>query len=190
MGATGVFCGPAALPAHRRPAATLWVVMICNNWGFTDSDRPSNRHTGPFSLSRVLSEFSRAKPSPEAPEGQLGCSPQPPRSPVPPAPTHGAHQQLPPDTPSPSSARPGDGAGGAAPRAGGTASVAAPRCGSPGRGETRTASGSEAEQAVRSPTAQCPLSPLLGCPVSVTGRLLSTSSVLCFLTSRSKGKGE
>ena len=162
-----------------------------------------------FSVSRVLSEFSKAKPSLEAPEGRLvpsvlGCSPRQPAcppatSPVPPAPSHGAHRQPPPDTDSPGSARTGDtvtagdGDGDAAPQAGGTAGVLATRRGGPSRGETGrsgTVGSIEASQAVRSPTAEYLLSPLLGCPVGVTACLPSASLVLCFLTSRSNGKGK
>uniref|UniRef100_A0A8C3D243 Uncharacterized protein n=1 Tax=Corvus moneduloides TaxID=1196302 RepID=A0A8C3D243_CORMO len=60
------------------------------------------------SLQEVLSEFSKARPSPEAPEGRLlpsvlGCSPRPPPgppvSPARPAPTHGTHQEPPPAVP-------------------------------------------------------------------------------------------
>ncbi|XP_042643198.1 pleckstrin homology domain-containing family M member 1 [Tyto alba] len=128
------------------------------------------------SLQEVLSEFSKAKPSLEAPEGRLvpsalGCSPRQPA--CPPAPSHGARHQPPPDTDRPGSAGPsaavtaGDGDGGAAPRAGGTAGVSAARCGGPSRGETGrsdTVGGREASQAAPSPTAEYLLSPLLGCP--------------------------
>ncbi|KAM9215146.1 LOW QUALITY PROTEIN: pleckstrin homology domain-containing family M member 1 [Leptosomus discolor] len=129
------------------------------------------------SLQEVLSEFSKAKPSLEAPEGQLvpsepGRSPQQPAgppapSPVPPALAHGARPQPPPNADSPVSAGTGDavtaggGDGTAAPRAGGTAWRG------PSRGETGRSGpggGREASQAVRSPTAEYLLSPLLGCP--------------------------
>lgn len=136
-----------------------------------------------FSISRVLSEFSKARPSPEAPEGQLlssvlGCSPQPPPgplvSPARPAPTHGTHQEPPPS--SASSARtgdpvpPGQGDG----DAGGTSEIPAPRDGL-GRAESSSSQGS---QAARSPTAQYLLSPLLGCPVGATAPSLPFSSGL------------
>ncbi|XP_014116649.1 PREDICTED: pleckstrin homology domain-containing family M member 1 isoform X2 [Pseudopodoces humilis] len=118
------------------------------------------------SLQEVLSEFSKARPSPDAPEGQLlpsvlGCSPRPPPgppvSPPRPALTHGAHQEPPPSSArSGDPAPPGRGDGGA----GSTVGIPAPRDG-PGRAE---GGGSEGSQAVRSPTAQHLLSPLLGCP--------------------------
>ncbi|XP_058713920.1 pleckstrin homology domain-containing family M member 1 isoform X4 [Poecile atricapillus] len=120
------------------------------------------------SLQEVLSEFSKARPSPDAPEGRLlpsvlGCSPQPPPgppvSPTRPALSHGAHQE-----PPPSSARMGDpalpGRGDGA--AGSTVGIPAQRDG-PGRAE---GGGSEGSKAVCSPTAQHLLSPLLGCPKS------------------------
>ncbi|XP_010190805.1 PREDICTED: LOW QUALITY PROTEIN: pleckstrin homology domain-containing family M member 1-like, partial [Mesitornis unicolor] len=137
------------------------------------------------SLREVLSEFSKAKPSPEAPQGGqvpsvLGCSPQPPACPlpalpVPPAPS--PHINGPPE-PSPHTNGPrssgtsstvtaSGGDGDAAPQANGTAGVSASRCGDPSGGETGRSivvSSSEASQAVRSPTAQYLLSPLLGCP--------------------------
>ncbi|KAM6233666.1 pleckstrin homology domain-containing family M member 1 isoform 1-T3 [Spheniscus humboldti] len=135
------------------------------------------------SLLEVLSEFSKAKPSLEAPEGGLvpgvlSCSPgqracPPAAPPVPPAPSRGACRQPPPNADSPCSARTGDvattsdGDGGAAPQASGTAGVSATRRGGLSGGETGrsgTVSGSEASQAVRSPTAEYLLSPLLGCP--------------------------
>ncbi|XP_038018957.1 pleckstrin homology domain-containing family M member 1 isoform X2 [Motacilla alba alba] len=112
------------------------------------------------SLQEVLSEFSKARPSPDAPEGRLlpsvlGCSPRP--SPGLLAPSHGAQQEPPPSRSiSAGTAAPGHGDGD-----GGSASGApAPREG-PGRANS---SGSEGSQAVRSPTAQHLLSPLLGCP--------------------------
>uniref|UniRef100_A0A8D0KYL8 Pleckstrin homology and RUN domain containing M1 n=1 Tax=Strix occidentalis caurina TaxID=311401 RepID=A0A8D0KYL8_STROC len=85
------------------------------------------------SLQEVLSEFSKAKPSLEAPEGRLvpstlGCSPRQPACPP----------QPPPDSP-----------GCAGPRE---------------TGGSGTVGGSEVSQAVRSPTAEYLLSPLLGCP--------------------------
>lgn len=157
----------------------------------------------------MLSEFSKAKPSLEAPEGQLapsvlGCSPQQPACPpdtlpVPTAPSHRAHQQPPPDADSLGSAQTGDvvtasdGDGDAAPQASSTAGVSATQRGGPSRGETGrsgTVGGSETSQAVRSPTAEYLLSPLLGCPVGVTACLLLISLFLCFLTSRSNGKGK
>ncbi|XP_026720564.1 pleckstrin homology domain-containing family M member 1 [Athene cunicularia] len=131
------------------------------------------------SLQEVLSEFSKAKPSLEAPEGRLvqstlGCSPRQsacPPAPAPSAPAPAAHQQPPPDSPGcarlSATVAAGDGAGDVAPQGGGTAGVWAPRQGSPSRGETGgsgTVGGSEASQAVRSPTAEYLLSPLLGCP--------------------------
>ncbi|XP_041877491.1 pleckstrin homology domain-containing family M member 1 isoform X1 [Corvus kubaryi] len=123
------------------------------------------------SLQEVLSEFSKARPSPEAPEGRLlpsvlGCSPRPPPgppvSPACPAPTHGTHQEPPPS--SASSARTGDPV---PPRQGngdasGTSRIPAPQNGL-GRAESNSSEGS---QAARSPTAQYLLSPLLGCPTS------------------------
>ncbi|GAB0199362.1 pleckstriny domain-containing family M member 1 [Grus japonensis] len=136
------------------------------------------------SLQEVLSEFSKAKPSLEAPEGVLlpsvlSCSPQQPACPpatsppVPPAPCHGAHRQPPPDTETPGSARTGDavaagdGDGDAAPQAGGTASISTTRRGGPSGGEmgrNGMVGGSETSQAVHSPTAEYLLSPLRGCP--------------------------
>ncbi|XP_068275034.1 pleckstrin homology domain-containing family M member 1 [Nyctibius grandis] len=135
------------------------------------------------SLQEVLSEFSKANPSLEAPVGGLvpsvlGCSPRQPAcppaaSPVPPAPSPGARRQPPPDTNGPCSARPGHAVttsqedGDAAPQADSTASVSATRRGGLRRGETSrsgTVGSSEASQAGRSPTAQYLLSPLLGCP--------------------------
>ncbi|NXB41122.1 PKHM1 protein, partial [Eulacestoma nigropectus] len=133
------------------------------------------------SLQEVLSEFSKARPSPEAPEGRplpsvLGCSPRPPPgppvSPARPAPTHGTHQEPPPS--SASSAQtgdptpPGHGDGDA------TSGIPAPRHGL-GRAESGSSEGS---QAVRSPTAQYLLSPLLGCPVGATAPSLPFSSGL------------
>nr|XP_031362928.1 pleckstrin homology domain-containing family M member 1 [Lonchura striata domestica] len=123
------------------------------------------------SLQEVLSEFSKARPGPDAPEGRLlpsvlGCSPRPPpgplASPARPAPSHGAQQEPPPSreisagpgAPAP----PGHGDG----DAGSASGAPAPRD-SPGRANS---SGSEGSQAVRSPTAQHLLSPLLGCPKS------------------------
>ncbi|XP_068068253.1 pleckstrin homology domain-containing family M member 1 isoform X2 [Anomalospiza imberbis] len=121
------------------------------------------------SLQEVLSEFSKARPSPDTPEGRLlpgvlGCSlrppPGPPASPARPAPSHGAQQEPPPSrdisagTGAP--APPGHGDG----DAGSTSGAPAPRDG-PGRANS---SGSEGSQAVCSPTAQHLLSPLLGCP--------------------------
>ncbi|XP_015506868.1 pleckstrin homology domain-containing family M member 1 isoform X2 [Parus major] len=118
------------------------------------------------SLQEVLSEFSKARPSPDAPEGRLlpsvlGCSPRPPPAPPvsPPRPalTHGAHQEPPPSSAHTGApAPPGPGVGGA----GSTLGIPAPGDG-PGRAE---AGGSQGSQAVRSPTAQHLLSPLLGCP--------------------------
>ncbi|XP_066061313.1 pleckstrin homology domain-containing family M member 1 isoform X1 [Chamaea fasciata] len=121
------------------------------------------------SLQEVLSEFSKARRSPDTPEGQLlpsvlGCSPQPPPGPpvLPtcPAPTHGVHQQPPPS--SDSSAQTGDPAppGHGDGDAGSTSGILDPRDGL-GRAES---GGSEGSQAVPSPTAQRLLSPLLGCP--------------------------
>ncbi|XP_041317888.1 pleckstrin homology domain-containing family M member 1 isoform X1 [Pyrgilauda ruficollis] len=117
------------------------------------------------SLQEVLSEFSKARPSPEAPEGP-GCSPRPPpgppASPARPAPSHGVQQEPPPSrdisagTAAPAPPSHGDG------DAGSTSGAPAPREG-PGRANS---SGSEGSQAVRSPTAQHLLSPLLGCPKS------------------------
>ncbi|NWY60799.1 PKHM1 protein, partial [Chionis minor] len=142
------------------------------------------------SLQEVLSEFSKAQPSLEAPEGGLvpsvlGCSPRPPAcvpaaSSIPLAPSHGPYQPSPPNANSPRSTRTGnavtagDGNGDAALRAGGTASVPTTRHGGPSGGETGrggTVGSSEASQALRSPTAECLLSPLLGCPVGhLSGR--------------------
>ncbi|XP_009333180.1 PREDICTED: pleckstrin homology domain-containing family M member 1 [Pygoscelis adeliae] len=89
------------------------------------------------SLLEVLSEFSKAKPSLEAPEGGLvpgvlSCSPgqracPPAAPPVPPAPSRGA-------------------------------------CRGGETGRSGTVSGGEASQAVLSPTAEYLLSPVLGCP--------------------------
>ncbi|NXO44275.1 PKHM1 protein, partial [Locustella ochotensis] len=135
------------------------------------------------SLQEVLSEFSKARPSPEAPEGQLlpsvlGCSPQPPPgppvSPSHPAPTHGTHQEPPPrsdasaGTGDPAAPGPADG------NAGSMSGAPAPRDG-PGRAESP---GGQGSQAVRSPTAQHLLSPLLGCPVGATAPSLLISSGL------------
>ncbi|XP_062364054.1 pleckstrin homology domain-containing family M member 1 isoform X1 [Cinclus cinclus] len=123
------------------------------------------------SLQEVLSEFSKARPSPDTPEGQLlpsmlGCSPQPPPgppvSPACPAPTHGTHQEPPPSTDisawTGDPVSPGHGDGDAGSRSG----IPAPQDGL-GRAES---GGSEGSQAVYSPTAQHLLSPLLACPKS------------------------
>lgn len=123
------------------------------------------------SLQEVLSEFSKARPSPDAPEGQLlpsvlGCSPRPPpgplASPARLAPSHRAQQEPPPSrdisagTAAPTPPSHGDG------DTSNTSGAPAPRDGL-GRANS---SGSEGSQAVRSPTAQHLLSPLLGCPKS------------------------
>ncbi|NXM92314.1 PKHM1 protein, partial [Oenanthe oenanthe] len=123
------------------------------------------------SLQEVLSEFSKARPSPDAPEGQLlpsvlGCSPQ-----APPAPTHGTQQEPPPSTdtsawtgePTPPGRGDGD--------AGSTPGIPAPQEG-PGRAES---GGSEGSPAVHSPTAQHLLSPLPGCPVGAAAPSLPIS---------------
>ncbi|NWS35272.1 PKHM1 protein, partial [Polioptila caerulea] len=133
------------------------------------------------SLQEVLSEFSKARPSPDAPEGRLlpgvlGCSPRPPPGPpglpAPPAPTPGTHQEP------PSSSDISAGAGDPTPpghgNAGSTSGTAAPRDGV-GRAE---GGGSEGSPAVRSPTAQHLLSPLLGCPVGATAPSLPISLAL------------
>ncbi|NXN26095.1 PKHM1 protein, partial [Nycticryphes semicollaris] len=143
------------------------------------------------SLQEVLSEFSRTKPSLEAPEGGLvpnvlGCSPRlptgpPASSPGPPAPSHGARLPQPPSTND--SPRTGatvtarDGDGDAGPQATVTASIPATQRDNPSGGGTgrSTVSSSEASQAVRSPTAEYLLSPLLGCPVGVRALSLSIS---------------
>ncbi|NXH40206.1 PKHM1 protein, partial [Dicaeum eximium] len=132
------------------------------------------------SLQEVLSEFSKARPSPDAPEGQLlpsvlGCSPRPPpgppASPARPAPPHGAQQEPPPSSdisagtrdPAPPSHGDGD--------ASSTCGIAASQDG-PDRAKS---GGSEGSQAVCSPTAQHPLSPVLGCPVGATAPSLPIS---------------
>ncbi|NXR49961.1 PKHM1 protein, partial [Hippolais icterina] len=132
------------------------------------------------SLQEVLSEFSKARPGPDTPEGQLlpsvlGCSPRPPPGPpvLPtcPPPTHGMHQEPPPSSdisaptgdPTPRSHGDGD--------ASSTSGILAPRDGL-GRAESGDSKGS---QAVRSPTAQHLLSPLLGCPVGATAPSLPIS---------------
>ncbi|KAM6238483.1 pleckstrin homology domain-containing family M member 1 [Porphyrio hochstetteri] len=128
------------------------------------------------SLQEVLSEFSKAKPSLEAPEipSVLSCSPQQPTcpqatSPVPPE----APQPPPPPSNAPRSAptgdtvTAGDGDRDTAPGADSTAGVPAPRGGGQGGGEpgrSSTASSSEGSQAVCSPAAEYLLSPLRGCP--------------------------
>ncbi|NXY18574.1 PKHM1 protein, partial [Atrichornis clamosus] len=137
------------------------------------------------SLQEVLSEFSKARPSPEAPEGRLipsvpGCSPRPPAgppaSPARPAPTPGTHQEpspgtdIPAGTGDPAPAGPADG------DAGSTSGIPAPLQDGPGRAES---GGSEEDQAIRSPSAQCLLSPLLGCRVGVTAPSLPIFSDLC-----------
>ncbi|NXB70585.1 PKHM1 protein, partial [Donacobius atricapilla] len=126
------------------------------------------------SLQEVLSEFSKARPSPDAPEGQvlpsvLGCSPRPPPAPL--APTRGMHQE--PPLSSDSSAQVGDPAppGHGDGDAGSTSGIPAPPDG-PGRAES---GGSERSQAGRSPTAQHLLSPLPGCPVGATAPSLPIS---------------
>ncbi|NWX09630.1 PKHM1 protein, partial [Caloenas nicobarica] len=133
------------------------------------------------SLQEVLSEFSKAKPSLDVPEGEqvqnvLGCSPRPPVCPPAPAPA------APPQHPPPDTAQTGDtvttseGDGDAAPQGSGTAGVSAPRRGAPGRGERDrggTAGTGEGSPGVRSPTAEYLLSPLLGCPVGAAARALS-----------------
>ncbi|NXH65158.1 PKHM1 protein, partial [Rhabdornis inornatus] len=132
------------------------------------------------SLQEVLSEFSKAGPSPDAAEGQLlpsvlGCSPRPPPvSPTRPAPTHGTHQEPLPSadisawTGDPTPPCRGDGDSGS------TSGIPAPQDG-PGRAES---GGSEWSQAVHSPTAQHLLSPLLGCPVGATAPSLPVSLAL------------
>ncbi|NWY75998.1 PKHM1 protein, partial [Erithacus rubecula] len=120
------------------------------------------------SLQEVLSEFSKARPSPDAPEGRLlpsvlGCSPR--------APTHGTQQEPPPSTDisawaaEPTPPGPGDG------DAASTPGIPAPQDG-PGRAES---GGSEGSPAVNSPTAQHLLSPLPGCPVGATAPSLPIS---------------
>ncbi|XP_064030654.1 pleckstrin homology domain-containing family M member 1 isoform X1 [Pogoniulus pusillus] len=130
------------------------------------------------SLQEVLSEFNKAKPSLEAPEGQLaasllGCSPRPPScplptSPIPPSPSRGAHQQPPPATSSASctTVPSSDGDGDVAAETDGPAAVSAPQPGGLSRRESSrgSAGSSEASGAVRSPTAQYLPSPLLTCP--------------------------
>ncbi|NXO86392.1 PKHM1 protein, partial [Sitta europaea] len=132
------------------------------------------------SLQEVLSEFSKARPSPDAPEGQLlpsvlGCSPRPPPgppgSPAHPAPTHGPHQEPPPS--SDVSARTGDPAPPGRGAAGSASGVPAPRDG-PSRAGSSDGEGS---QAVRSPTAQHLLSPLIGCPVGATAPSLPSGGI-------------
>ncbi|XP_065712540.2 pleckstrin homology domain-containing family M member 1 isoform X3 [Patagioenas fasciata] len=124
------------------------------------------------SLQEVLSEFSKAKSSLDAPEREqvqnvLGCSPQPPVCPPAPAPT------APPQHPPPNTARTGDpvtaseGDGDTAPQGSGTAGVSAPRRSGSSRVETGrggTAGNGEGTPGMRSPTAEYLLSPLLGCP--------------------------
>ncbi|XP_069733217.1 pleckstrin homology domain-containing family M member 1 [Phaenicophaeus curvirostris] len=134
------------------------------------------------SLQEVLSEFSKAKRSLDAPEqglvpSVLGCSPRHPACPPSTSPdttslSHRTCQEAPPDTNSPDSAQTGDAAttsdgdGDAAPQANGVAVVSAMRHGGPNRGETGRGStgSSKASQTVCSPTAEYLLSPLLGCP--------------------------
>nr|XP_030111877.3 pleckstrin homology domain-containing family M member 1 isoform X2 [Taeniopygia guttata] len=120
------------------------------------------------SLQEVLSEFSKARPGPDAPEGRLlpsmlGCSPQPPpgplASPAHPAPSHGAQQEPPPSRDI--SAGPG---APTPPGHGDRDASSTSRATTPRDGPGRANSGSEGSQAVRSPTAQHLLSPLLGCP--------------------------
>nr|XP_030111878.3 pleckstrin homology domain-containing family M member 1 isoform X3 [Taeniopygia guttata] len=122
------------------------------------------------SLQEVLSEFSKARPGPDAPEGRLlpsmlGCSPQPPpgplASPAHPAPSHGAQQEPPPSRDI--SAGPG---APTPPGHGDRDASSTSRATTPRDGPGRANSGSEGSQAVRSPTAQHLLSPLLGCPKS------------------------
>ncbi|XP_059725615.1 pleckstrin homology domain-containing family M member 1 isoform X2 [Haemorhous mexicanus] len=115
------------------------------------------------SLQEVLSEFSKARPSPDAPEGRLlpsvlGCSPWPPPGPL--APSHRAQQEPPPSRDT--------SAGTAAPTATGHGDrdgSSTSRAPAPQEGLGRaSSSGSEGSQAVRSPTAQQLPSPLPGCP--------------------------
>ncbi|XP_059725612.1 pleckstrin homology domain-containing family M member 1 isoform X1 [Haemorhous mexicanus] len=117
------------------------------------------------SLQEVLSEFSKARPSPDAPEGRLlpsvlGCSPWPPPGPL--APSHRAQQEPPPSRDT--------SAGTAAPTATGHGDrdgSSTSRAPAPQEGLGRaSSSGSEGSQAVRSPTAQQLPSPLPGCPKS------------------------
>ncbi|KAM6312218.1 pleckstrin homology domain-containing family M member 1 isoform 2-T2 [Podargus strigoides] len=130
------------------------------------------------SLQEVLSEFSKAKPSLEAPEGQLvpsvlGCSPQQPSCPQPASPIPSApSRRAPPDTAGPRCAQThgtvpaSDGDGGAALQASSMASVPATRRGGTSRGQTGTSGtvgSSEASQAIRSPTDKHLPSPP-GCP--------------------------
>ncbi|NXD87671.1 PKHM1 protein, partial [Halcyon senegalensis] len=190
LGSDGVLPAPCARSPERGEEPQLSGDSDLGTATAEDLDR---------SLQEVLSEFSKAKQSLETSErrlvpGVLSCSPQPPACPLiippsAPALAHGAHQQPPPDSTSPSSAGPdatvtaGGGAGEAAPQAAGTAGVPATRRGGPSRGESGrggTVGGNEANPSVRSPPANCLLSPLLGCPVRITGRGLSISLVFCF----------
>ncbi|NXN96025.1 PKHM1 protein, partial [Rhinopomastus cyanomelas] len=130
------------------------------------------------SLQEVLSEFSKAKPSLEAPEGQLvpntlSCSPQPPTCPPAPSPSilassHRAPQQPPRSADHHSSAQPGDavtpsnGDGGTAPQVSSTARVSASQSGGSSRGVSKSS------QAIRSPAADSLHSPLLAYPVGAT----------------------
>nr|XP_047903844.1 pleckstrin homology domain-containing family M member 1 [Anser cygnoides]XP_047903845.1 pleckstrin homology domain-containing family M member 1 [Anser cygnoides]XP_047903846.1 pleckstrin homology domain-containing family M member 1 [Anser cygnoides] len=115
------------------------------------------------SLQEVLSEFSKAKPSHDAPPDQLvpavlGCSP--PQPACPPAPLAPSEDARPP--PPPTRHR---GSVRALPR--GDAGVPAPRpSGTDGaeEGSRGAVSSSEGGHAVRSPTAEYLLSPLSGCP--------------------------
>ncbi|NXN82165.1 PKHM1 protein, partial [Bombycilla garrulus] len=124
------------------------------------------------SLQEVLSEFSKARPSPDAPEGRLlpgvlGCSPRAPPGPL--APTHRMQQEPPPS--SDISAGTGDPTPRGDGDAGSTSGIPAPPD-APGGAES---GGSEGNRAVCSPTAQHLLSPLLGCPVGATTPSLSIS---------------
>ncbi|XP_051499708.1 pleckstrin homology domain-containing family M member 1 isoform X2 [Apus apus] len=133
-----------------------------------------NSHLGTATteeLDRVLLEFSKSKPSLEAPNGELvpsllGCSPQQPTcppavSPSPPAPSHRPHQQPPAGIDLVVTTGDGDR------DAGGPASSTAPTWGAPSPGEQGRSSPARSSQPsppIRSPTAQYLLSPLLGCP--------------------------
>uniref|UniRef100_A0A6G1RZL3 Pleckstrin homology and RUN domain containing M1 n=1 Tax=Hypotaenidia okinawae TaxID=2861861 RepID=A0A6G1RZL3_9GRUI len=150
------------LPAHcaRSPEEPLSCDSDLGTATAEDLDR---------SLQEVLSEFSKAKPSLEAPEvpSVLSCSPQHPAcpqatSPAPPAPCPEAHQPPPPTSNAPCSAPTGD--RDTAPlTADSTAGVPAPRGGGQGGGEPGRSS-REGSQAACSPAAEYLLSPLRGCP--------------------------
>ncbi|XP_061872687.1 pleckstrin homology domain-containing family M member 1-like [Colius striatus] len=117
------------------------------------------------SLQEVLSEFSKAKPSLEGPEGRpvpSELSRSPATSPSPLAPAHAAQQPPPPNSISSGCAQLGSTV--TSSQGGGDAAQHTSCTGRGDTGSSGTRGGTEAKQPARSPTAEHLLSPLLGCP--------------------------